>query len=161
MYGFQGLESQTRNTISLLSVLNMVPFWTDSLSCRLRMLFDALRDHVFLQCRSRSMIGQWALGTRCHDCQGRSGSRVLRLVGSNVKILESKMSPTDLIYLSMLVGAIPLGHLVKISGSPARKEFLCMVAGISLSLALVGRGILHSFVAVAGTYLIVILLGKR
>ena len=94
----------------------------------------------------------------------RSGFRVLHLVGisrSNVKILESKMSPTDLIYLSMLVGAIPLGHLVKISGSPARKEFLCMAAGICLSLALVGRGILHSFVAVAGTYLIVILLGKR
>lgn len=107
-------------------------------------------------------MGPWVQGGMI--VERRSGFRVLHLVGisrSNVKILESKMSPTDLIYLLMLVGAIPLGHLVKISGSPARKEFLCMAAGICLSLALVGRGILHSFVAVAGTYLIVILLGKR
>lgn len=72
------------------------------------------------------------------------------------------MSTTDWLYLSMLLGSIPYGHLVKISGSPARKQFLCMAAGIGLSLALVGlKGILHSFVTVLGTYLIVLSLGPR
>lgn len=72
------------------------------------------------------------------------------------------MSTTDLLYLAMLLGSIPLGHLVKLSGSPARKQFLCTAAGIGLSLALVGVwGILHSFVTVIGTYLIVISLGPR
>lgn len=62
----------------------------------------------------------------------------------------------------MLVGSIPYGHLVKISGSPARKQFLCMAAGIGLSLLLVGVwGMMHSFVAILGTYLIAISLGPR
>lgn len=72
------------------------------------------------------------------------------------------MSTTDWLYLSMLLGSIPYGHLVKVSGSPARKQFLCMTAGIVLSLALVGvKGILHSFATVLGTYLIVLSLGPR
>ena len=71
------------------------------------------------------------------------------------------MSTTDWIYLAMLLGSIPYGHLVKLSGSPARKQFLCMAAGIGLSFALVGVGIVHSFVAILGTYLIVLSLGPR
>ena len=72
------------------------------------------------------------------------------------------MSPTDLLYLAMLLGSIPFGHLVKISGTPARKQFLSTAAGICLSMALVGFwGIVHSFVTVIGTYLIVISLGPR
>ncbi|KAJ7340403.1 Lysophospholipid acyltransferase 7 [Desmophyllum pertusum] len=72
------------------------------------------------------------------------------------------MSTTDILYLSMLLGSIPLGHLVKISGSPARKQFLCTAAGICLGMALVGVwGILHSFVTILGTYLIVVSLGPR
>ena len=72
------------------------------------------------------------------------------------------MSATDWLYLAMLLGSIPFGHLVKISGSPARKQFLCTVAGIGLSIALVGVwGILHSFVTILGTYLIVLSLGPR
>lgn len=72
------------------------------------------------------------------------------------------MSTTDWLYLSMLLGSIPYGHLVKISGSPARKQFLSTAAGICLGMALVGFwGILHSFVTILGTYLIVISLGPR
>ena len=72
------------------------------------------------------------------------------------------MSTTDILYLSMLLGSIPYGHLVKISGTPARKQLLCTAAGIFLSMALVGFwGILHSFVTILGTYLIVISLGPR
>lgn len=72
------------------------------------------------------------------------------------------MSTADILYLSMLLGSIPYGHLVKISGTPARKQLLCTAAGICLSIALVGFwGILHSFVTILGTYLIVISLGQR
>ena len=72
------------------------------------------------------------------------------------------MSTTDLLYLSMLLGSIPFGHLVKLSGSPARKQFLSTSAGICLGMALVGVwGMLHSFVTILGTYLIVILFGPR
>ena len=72
------------------------------------------------------------------------------------------MSTTDLLYLCMLLGSIPFGHLVKLSGSPSRKQFLSTVAGVCLSLALVGVwGILHSFWTILGTYVIVISLGPR
>lgn len=84
------------------------------------------------------------------------------LENRNLHIRERNMSTADILYLSMLLGSIPYGHLVKISGTPARKQLLCTAAGICLSIALVGFwGILHSFVTILGTYLIVISLGQR
>ena len=82
---------------------------------------------------------------------------------SNIyRVWGNTMSTTDLLYLCMLLGSIPFGHLVKLSGSPSRKQFLSTVAGVSLSLALVGVwGILHSFWTILGTYVIVISLGPR
>lgn len=115
----------------------------------------------------------WGLVTRWPEHGFQRSSKVTRLGFGNLNCVNHKllcalyfvvitMSTTDWLYLAMLVGSIPLGHLVKISGSPARKQFLCMAAGVCLSLALVGVwGILHSFVTILGTYLIVISFGPR
>ena len=72
------------------------------------------------------------------------------------------MSRDDILYLCMLLFSIPFGYVVKLSGSPARKKFLCTVVGLSLAISLVGfLDILHSFLTVLGTYLIITLLGPR
>ncbi|EDO40083.1 predicted protein, partial [Nematostella vectensis] len=72
------------------------------------------------------------------------------------------MSGEDILYLLILILSIPYGYFVKISGSPARKQFLSTLAGVGLSLALLGPwGIWHSLTAVIGAYLIVASLGPR
>lgn len=70
------------------------------------------------------------------------------------------MSTEDILYLLMLLLSIPLGHVVKLSGSPARKQFLCVLFGITLAVILLGNGIWHSMMAFIGTYIIMVLLGQ-
>ena len=72
------------------------------------------------------------------------------------------MSREDIVYLLLLVGAIPYGHLVKISGSPARKQFLALIAGLFMIVSTAGfAGIPHSFCTILGTFLILKILGPR
>ena len=72
------------------------------------------------------------------------------------------MSREDLVYLLLLVASIPYGHLVKISGSPARKQFLALIAGLLMIVSTAGlAGIPHSFCTILGTFLILKILGPR
>ncbi|XP_028395478.1 lysophospholipid acyltransferase 7-like [Dendronephthya gigantea] len=72
------------------------------------------------------------------------------------------MSREDVVYMLLLFGAIPFGHLVKISGSPSRKQFLALFAGLVMIVATSGfRGIVHSFCTILGTFLILKIAGPR
>lgn len=71
------------------------------------------------------------------------------------------MSPEDFLYLGILLVSIPIGHGVKLCGSPARKQLLCTAVGLALTMCLLGTGIWHSLAAIFGTYIIVVVLGPR
>lgn len=71
------------------------------------------------------------------------------------------MTPEDFLYLGILLISIPIGHGIKLCGSPARKQFLCTAVGICLTLTLLGTGIWHSLTAIVGAYIIVVALGPR
>lgn len=72
------------------------------------------------------------------------------------------MSHEDFVYMCMLLAAIPYGHIVKVSGSPARKKLLSFLAGVVVLLMTTGAwGALHSFFTILGTYAIVRMLGSR
>ena len=76
--------------------------------------------------------------------------------------ITRNMSREDIVYMLLLFGAIPLGHLIKVSGSPARKQFLALIAGLGTVLATSGLGgIPHSFFTILGTYIILKILGAR
>ncbi|CAB4010107.1 Hypothetical predicted protein [Paramuricea clavata] len=72
------------------------------------------------------------------------------------------MSPEDIVYLLLLIAAIPYGHLVKSSGSPARKQFLALIAGLIMIVSTAGfGGIPHSFCTILGTFLILKTVGPK
>lgn len=72
------------------------------------------------------------------------------------------MSREDFVYMCMLFAAIPFGHIVKVSGSPARKKLMSFLAGLVVLLSTTGvRGIPHSFVTILGTYFIIRTFGRR
>ena len=72
------------------------------------------------------------------------------------------MSQEDIVYLLLLFGAIPFGHVVKICGSPARKQFLAFIAGLAMVLATSGvNGLPHSFCTILGTFLILKTVGPK
>jgi hypothetical protein len=72
------------------------------------------------------------------------------------------MSPEDIVYLLLLIAAIPYGHFVKICGSPAKKQFLALIAGLIMIVSTAGfGGIPHSFCTILGTFLILKTVGPK
>lgn len=64
--------------------------------------------------------------------------------------------------MCMLLGAIPFGHVVKVAGSPERKQFLTFIGGLFMAISTTGlNGIAHSFCTILGTYLIIKIVGPR
>ena len=65
-------------------------------------------------------------------------------------------------YMLLLFGAIPFGHLVKMCGSPGRKKFLAFIAGIVMVIFTAGfNGLPHSFCTILGTFLILKVVGPK
>lgn len=72
------------------------------------------------------------------------------------------MSKDDILYLLCLLLSIPLGHLIKISGSAKRKQFLTLIAGLFTIFLTSGiGGLVHSFCTIVGTFCLVKFLGPR
>ena len=77
-------------------------------------------------------------------------------------VKETKMSREDFVYMLVLFAAIPFGHIVKVSGSPARKKLLSFLAGLVVLFTTAGvQASTHSFLTILGTYLIIRMLGPR
>jgi hypothetical protein len=83
---------------------------------------------------------------------------VLKIISNII----ARMSREDIVYMLLLFGAIPFGHLVKICGSPVRKQFLALIAGLIMVISTAGfGGISHSFCTILGTFLIMKAVGPK
>ena len=71
------------------------------------------------------------------------------------------MTWDDIIYVSLLIVSIPLGHLIKLQSSYYVKKYLSTGIGFLIATIVCGRHIVHSLVTVLVNTILLAILPKR
>ena len=129
--------------------------------------FDIMVFKLCATCNIWPLIVAHTLSDRC------SALKQVKVYPSNVGFMwivflrnfvcqeNSKMTPTEFVYLLMLIISLGLGHLVKVSRLPAQKQLICTGSGVLMVLILCGQQSVHSFFTTAITATIIKLFGPR